>query len=107
MAYIDVDSGSAIASLVALLFIAAGITTLVLAIVVVVDTGRHPEAVWAQAGQNRIVWIVLPLVLLVVCGVASLVVSIVYLTSIKKKLIAIEEAGTGQSATSGGDIPSA
>ena len=68
------------------------VVALVLAIVAAVDAANHPDVVWEQAQQNKTLWIVLPLVLLLGCGVASLVVSIVYFTSIKPRLVAIERA---------------
>ena len=73
--------------LIILLFV-AGIAALVLAIVVVVDASGRPDATWHATGQNKTLWIVLPIVLLFGCGIGSLVVSVIYLASVRPKLIA-------------------
>ena len=56
----------------------------------VVDTSSRPEWVWQRTGQNRVVWIAVPLVGRVFCGVVSLVMAIVDLASIRPQLIAAQ-----------------
>ncbi len=60
---------------------------LVLAIVVVVDASGRPDAVWQATGQSKTLWIVLPIVLLFACGIGSLIASVVYLASVRPKLV--------------------
>jgi len=60
---------------------------LVVAIIVLVDVTKRSDAAWQAIGQSKTVWIVLPIVLLVACGIGSLIASIVYLTSVKPKLV--------------------
>jgi hypothetical protein len=64
-----------------------GPAALILAVVVVVDAAGRPDEAWQATGQSRTMWIVLPLVLLVACGIGSLVASIVYLASVRPKLV--------------------
>jgi hypothetical protein len=73
--------------LIMLMFV-TGIAALVLTVVVVVDASARPDAVWEATGQNRMLWIVLPIALLVACGIGSLIVSIIYLATVRPKLIA-------------------
>jgi hypothetical protein len=68
-----------------------GLVILGLVIWVVVDASSRPEWVWQRTGQNRVVWIAVPLVGLVFCGVVSLVMAIVYLASIRPQLIAAQQ----------------
>lgn len=51
-----------------------------------VDASSQPDWAWQQTGRSKIVWIVVPLVSLVVCGVVGLVMVIVYFTSIRPEL---------------------
>lgn len=60
---------------------------LILAVIVVIDAASRPRAVWVATGQSQTLWIVLPLVLLVACGVGSLIASIVYLASVRPQLV--------------------
>lgn len=70
--------------LVILLFLAV---PLILAIIVVIDAASRPREVWDATGQSQTLWIVLPLVLLFACGVGSLIASLVYLVSVRPKLV--------------------
>jgi hypothetical protein len=73
--------------LLIVLALVVGPLALILAIVVVIDASRRPDAAWEAIGQNRAVWIVVPLVLLLGCGIASLVASIIYLASVRPRLV--------------------
>ena len=65
---------------------------LVLPIWAIVDAVSRPDAVWAATGQNKTLWIVLIVVLTVLCGVGW-IVALVYLLSIRPKLIAAQSGG--------------
>jgi hypothetical protein len=77
--------------LLIVLLLLIGPAALILAIFVVIDASRRSDAAWEAIGQNRTVWIVVPLVLLLGCGIASLVASIVYLVSVRPKLVEAAE----------------
>jgi hypothetical protein len=56
------------------------------AIWTVVDANKYSDATWKAAGQNKILWIALPLVLAVCCGCLTLIPVLIYFLSIKPKL---------------------
>jgi hypothetical protein len=56
------------------------------AIWVLVDAARRPDWQFTATGQNRTVWIVLPVVGMVVCCLVSVVAFIVYFSSVRPKL---------------------
>jgi hypothetical protein len=68
--------GILLVNLVALAFIIWG----------AVDASSQPDWAWQQTGRSKVVWIVVPLVSLVVCGLVGLVMVIVYFTSIRPEL---------------------
>ena len=80
-------SGLGAPELLIILLFVSGLVALVLTIVVVVDASGRPDAAWQATGQSRTMWIVLPIVLLFACGIGSLVASIVYLASVRPKLV--------------------
>lgn len=62
-----------------------------------VDAGRRPDAAWAAAGQNKTLWIVLPLVGIVLCGL-GVIAAIVYFAAIRPKVAEAEQASGLQTA---------
>ncbi len=73
-------------------FLILGIAALGITIWGVVDALQRPDAVWAAAGQNRTTWVVLMIVLAFLCGLGW-VVALIYLLSIRPKLIAAQSGG--------------
>lgn len=73
--------------LLIIMLVVIGPVALVLAVVVVVDASARPDAAWHATGQSKTMWIVLPIVLLLACGIGSLVTSIIYLASVRPKLV--------------------
>jgi hypothetical protein len=71
---------------------------LVLPVWAFVDIVRRPEEQWARSGQNKLFWILFMVVTLPACG-ASWIVPTVYLVTIRPKLDAVDEPGSG-------DLPS-
>ena len=93
--------GAGIAVLFGVWF-AVAIGSLVMMIVALVDMARRPEWQWRIAGQERVLWILL-VVLVNILAVPSLI----YWLSIRKKLVAVEHAaaaglyGPGHMSVSG------
>ena len=54
----------------------------------IVDAANKPDAAWAAIGKSRATWIVLIAVFTIFCNLIGLVLSIVYLTSIRPQLAA-------------------
>ena len=73
-------------------FIILGLAALGLTIWGVVDALQRPDAAWAAAGQNKTTWVVLMIVLAFLCGLGW-VVALIYLLSIRPKLIAAQSGG--------------
>ena len=84
-------SGAAAGGLVVLfLFVAGlGILGLVGMIVSLVDMAKRPDWQWKMAGQEKVLWIVL-----VILVNAFAIVSLIYWYSIRPKLIAVEQAAS-------------
>jgi hypothetical protein len=61
---------------------------LALAIWAIVDAASRPAAAWDAIGSSRGVWIALLVIFTVFCNLVGLVLSIVYLTSVRRRLIA-------------------
>jgi hypothetical protein len=74
-------------------YIIFGLVWLGLAIWVAVDANSHPDWAWQRAGQNKLVWIIVPIVGAFICGLVTLVMTIIYFTSIKPKLVASSSGG--------------
>lgn len=75
------------------IWLVVGIGSLVLVIIAAVDASRHPDWAWQRSGNNKVLWIVLPIVLLLLCGFVGGIVALVYLLSIKPKIVAAEQQG--------------
>lgn len=85
------------------LWLILGIGSLVLVIVAAVDASRHPDWAWQRSGNNKALWIALPIVLLLLCGFVGGILALVYLLSIKPKVVAAEQQGppAGSGGTGG------
>jgi hypothetical protein len=75
------------------LFFILVLIALVLTIFVVVDIARRPEWQWQQSRSNKALWIVLQVVLFLLVFPASYVSGIIYLVSVRPKLVAAEQSG--------------
>jgi hypothetical protein len=81
------DNGGALA-----IFVIVGLVLFGITVWGVVDALQRPDAVWAAAGQNKTTWVVLMIVLAFLCGLGW-VVALIYLLSIRPKLIAAASGG--------------
>jgi hypothetical protein len=72
--------------LLILLLLGGGFAGLVVGIVSAVDAANQPDWAWEQAGENKTMWIVVPLVGLVACGVVGLIAGIVYFVSVRPQV---------------------
>lgn len=70
-----------------LLFFGLGVLGMVMTIVAVIDMAKRPEWQWKIAGQEKVLWIVLAVVIN-----AFAIVSLIYWFNIRNKLLAIEQA---------------
>ncbi len=57
-----------------------------------VDANKYGDAAWQATGQNKTLWMVLPIVMGLCCGIFVLIPVLIYFLSIKKKL---DAAGGG------------
>ncbi len=73
--------------------IVIGLLILALGIWVAVDANSFSDAAWQSAGQNKMVWMIVPIVGALICGLVTIVMAIVYFTSIKQKLSAASSGG--------------
>lgn len=70
--------------------LAAAVASFAFAIVCIVDIARRPDWQWTIAGQQKTTWLLL--VILINLFVIPLVMSFVYWFSIRRKLVAVEQA---------------
>ena len=73
---------------VILLLAVLAVAPIVLGVWAIVDAANKPDAAWAAIGKSRATWIALIAVFTLFCNLVGLVLSIVYLTSIRRQLAA-------------------
>jgi hypothetical protein len=71
---------------VVVVVVVLAIAPLALGVWAIVDAASKPEAAWVATGKNRVTWIVLIAVFTFFCPLVGLVLSIVYLASIRPQL---------------------
>jgi hypothetical protein len=76
-------------------FALLGLASLGLVIWAVVDAASRPDWAWLQSGQSKGLWIALPIVLLLFCGIVGAILAVVYLASIRPQVMAAEQSGGG------------
>ena len=85
---------SSISSFVSL---GVGVAVLAAAIYAAVDANKYEDWIWQQAGQNKVLWIILltvvPVIACLCCGVLGIIPTVIYFVSIKKKLELIRQGG--------------
>ena len=64
-----------------------GIVPLVLGIWVALDASRFPDRAFERADTSETLWIVLPIVGVVACGIVSVVAAIVWFSSYRSKIV--------------------
>ena len=64
-----------------------GILPLVLGIWVAIDASRFPDTAFERADTSKTLWIVLPIVGVVACGIVSVVAAIVWFSSYRSKIV--------------------
>lgn len=75
------------------------LASLAFAIFVIVDMARRPDWQWRAAGSNKVLWMVLEIVLLI--GLLSIVIGVIYLAAIRPRLEAVGRQGGGGSWAGG------
>ena len=66
---------------------------LALGIWTALDASRYPEQAFERAGTNKTLWIVLPIVGIVACGIVTIVSAIVWFSSYKSRVAAAAAPG--------------
>jgi hypothetical protein len=79
-----------------------GVSSLVVVIWSVIDAASRPDWAWMQSGQSKGLWIALPIVFLILCGVVGGILGLVYLLAIRPRVIAAEQQGGPYSGGYGG-----
>jgi hypothetical protein len=69
-----------------LLIVVIGIGSLVLSIMCAIDSSKYPEWAFQQTGSSKFVWQILPLILLLVCGVAGGVIGLIWYTGKRQEV---------------------
>jgi hypothetical protein len=72
-----------------LLIILLLVVPVALPIWAVIDAAVRPDTAWAATGQNKILWVVLPIVTNVLC--LGWVAAIVYFAAIRPKVVAAQQ----------------
>ena len=70
-----------------------GLVSLVFAIFVIVDMARRPGWQWTQARSNKALWLTLEILCLILLGLVSIVVGILYFSIVRPRLVAAERQG--------------
>lgn len=72
-------------------FILLGLAFLVVPIWTIIDAAGRPAWAFERAGTNKTLWIVLPIVGVILCGLLGLVAGIIYFASTRPKVIAASQ----------------
>jgi hypothetical protein len=75
------------------IFILVGLASLVVGIMTAVDASKYPEWAFQQAGTTKFVWQILPIVLLFLCGFASLVMGGIWFSSKRDEVARAAQSG--------------
>jgi hypothetical protein len=86
-----------------LILVAGWAVPIGLAVWAIVDLARRPEDQFTASGQNRVLWVLLVLGSLVLCGPLGIILSIVYLASVRRKLDSGATPSVSDGTTSGID----
>ncbi|HUY64075.1 MAG TPA: DUF2510 domain-containing protein [Acidimicrobiales bacterium] len=78
------------------------LASLVLAIYVIIDMAKRPSWQWERAGSNKVLWLVLEVLLLLLFGLLSVIVGLLYLVMTRPKLVAAERQGQSPGPASAG-----
>ena len=71
-----------------ILIVGIGLVPIALAIWAIVDAASRPDAAWKAIDKSRATWITLIVVFTLFCNLVGLVLSIVYLLTIRRQLAA-------------------
>jgi len=77
------SSGSSFGSI---WFLFLNIVFLGVGIWVAVDAYKYSDTVWQSTGQNKMIWVVIPVLVGLCCGIFVLIPVLFYFLSVKKKL---------------------
>jgi hypothetical protein len=69
-----------------LVFVVLGLGSVVLAVMCAVDSSKYPDWAFQQTGSSKFVWQILPVILLLVCGIAGGVLGLIWYTSKRQEV---------------------
>lgn len=58
----------------------------------IIDAASRPDWAWQQAGQTKLLWILLPAITFMALGCVAIPVSLVYLLTIRPKVAQAQQA---------------
>lgn len=76
-------------------FVLFGFLPLVLGVWTAIDASRYPDSAFAAAGTSKTLWIVLPLVGILACGLVALGAWFGWITSVRTR-VELASAATGR-----------
>jgi uncharacterized membrane protein len=75
------------------LYYVVGLILFVFVLWALIDAASKPSSAWEASGQNKTLWIVLLAVGLICGGIVGLIAAIVYLASIRPRVLAAQGGG--------------
>lgn len=67
-----------------------GLISFVFFLFVIIDMARRPSYQWRQARSNKALWVTLEIVTLLLLGLVSIVIGVLYFTTVRPRLVALE-----------------
>ena len=68
---------------------------LVIPIAAAIDAGGRPDWAFERVGTNKALWVALPLIGAVLCGIVGLIAGIMWFASYRAQVIAAQQRGIG------------
>ena len=75
------------------IFFIVGIGSLVLAIMTAVSASKYPDWAFQQTATSKFIWVGVPLILLLVCGLAGGVMGLIWFTSKREQVERAAQSG--------------
>ena len=82
-----------------------GLISFVFFVFAIVDMARRPSYQWRQAGSNKALWVTLEIVTLLLLGLVSIIIGVLYFTTVRPRLVALERGGQPPGWQGGPEAP--